>query len=137
MLLQGQYSKPCSTKGGLIVYVNDSYKATQTKSLNTFSSWKGQIVKITEGGLQKQINIVNIYQPPKDKNDKYHEFIQELSTVLTTIERENSECIISGDFNIDLLKLNEKEVICEFFDTLTESVFFPKNNTSNTILKKT
>ncbi len=29
MLLQGQPSKPCSTKGGLIVYVNDSYKATQ------------------------------------------------------------------------------------------------------------
>ncbi len=46
--------------------------------------------------------------------------------VLTSIERENSECIISGDFNIDLLKLNGKQVICEYFDSVTESVFSPK-----------
>ncbi len=49
---------------------------------------------------------------------------------------ENLECIISGDFNIDLLKLNEKEVICEFVDTLTK-YFFPKNNTSSMMFKKT
>ncbi len=54
MLLQGQPCKPCSTKGGLIVYVNDSYKATQTKSLNTFSSWEGQIVKSQKVAYKNQ-----------------------------------------------------------------------------------
>ena len=74
-----------------------------------------QIIQITEGDVQKPINIINIYRPPKNSNDKYREFIQELSPLLTSMDKENSECIITGDFNIDMLKLNEKEVISEFF----------------------
>ncbi len=38
----------------------------------------------------------------------------------------NTECIITGDFNIDLLQINEKEIFSEFFDTLTDSSFYPK-----------
>ncbi len=42
------------------------------------------------------------------------------------MEKDNSECIIAGDFNTDLLKLNDKEVYREFFDNLTENGFYPK-----------
>ncbi len=42
------------------------------------------------------------------------------------MENENSECFITGDFNIDLLKLNEKEVFRDLFDSLTENSFYPK-----------
>ena len=37
-----------------------------------------------------------------------------------------SEVIIAGDFNINLLKINEKEYCSEFYDTLTGFSFFPK-----------
>ena len=37
-----------------------------------------------------------------------------------------SEVIILGDFNINLLKINEKEYCSEFYDTLTGFSFFPK-----------
>ncbi len=37
----------------LIRYVHDSFKVTKTKPLNLYLTWKGQIMKINEGGLQK------------------------------------------------------------------------------------
>ncbi len=109
-----------------ITYVHDSFKVTKTKSFNSFSTWDNQILKINEGGLQKPINIFNIYQAPMVQNEKYREFIQEISPLLVSMEKENSECIVAGDFNIDLLKINEKAFFSEFFDTLTENTFYPK-----------
>ncbi len=38
----------------------------------------------------------------------------------------NSEVIITGDFNIDLLKIADKEMLAEYFDMLTSHSFFPK-----------
>jgi len=39
---------------------------------------------------------------------------------------QKSKVIIAGDFNINLLKINEKEYCSEFYDTLTGFSFFPK-----------
>ena len=36
-----------------------------------------------------------------------------------SFDRTNSDVIIAGDFNVNLLKINEKEVFAEFFYTLT------------------
>ncbi len=46
-------------------------------------------------------------------------------SLLVSMEKENSECILTDDFNIhvDLLKINEKTLFSEFFDTLTENIF--------------
>ncbi len=33
---------------------------------------------------------------------------------------------MTGDFNIDLLKINDKHVIGEYFDMLTSHSFYPK-----------
>ncbi len=38
----------------------------------------------------------------------------------------NSKVINAGDFNIDLLKIADKEVLAEYFDMLTSHSFFPK-----------
>ncbi len=42
------------------------------------------------------------------------------------MEKEKTESIITGDLNINLLKMNERELISEFFDTLTANSFYPK-----------
>ncbi len=52
------------------------------------------------------------------------------------MEKDNSECIIACDYNIDLLKLNEKEVYGEFFDNLTENGFYLKITLSTRFSKK-
>ncbi len=38
----------------------------------------------------------------------------------------NKEVIITGDFNIDLLKVNDKHIISEYFDMLTSYSFYHK-----------
>ncbi len=42
------------------------------------------------------------------------------------LEKNNSEVIISGNFNIDLLKLNAKQVISDYFDMFTNHSFYLK-----------
>ncbi len=39
----------------------------------------------------------------------------------------NKEVIITGDFNIDLLKVDDKHIIGEYFDMLTSYSFYPKS----------
>ncbi len=68
----------------------------------------------------------NIYQPPNHVIDSYNEFINELSPILNLLEKNNSEVIVSGDFNIDVLKLNDKQVISDYFDMFTNHSFYPK-----------
>ena len=58
----------------------------------------------------------NIYRPPRDLNVNYKQFIDEFSLLLLlTFDQNNSEVIIAGDFNINLLKINQKEIFSEFF----------------------
>ena len=52
--------------------------------------------------------------------------IDEFASILSHIDFKKSEAIIAGDFNINLLKINEKEYCSEFYDTLTGFSFLPK-----------
>ena len=45
---------------------------------------------------------------------------------MQSMHNNNSEIIFTGDFNINLLKINEKETFSDFFDNLTANSFFPK-----------
>ncbi len=76
--------------------------------------------------LSKPINIGNIYRPPRDLLKNYREFIKEFSSILDKLESNNNVVIITGDFNIDLLKINDKPIISEYFDLLTSHSFYPK-----------
>ena len=46
--------------------------------------------------------------------------------VLSTIERKNNDVLLAGDFNINLLKLNENQICSEFFDSLLAHSFLPQ-----------
>ena len=39
---------------------------------------------------------------------------------------QNRNIILAGDFNINLLRLNERDVFAEFVDLLTSNSFYPK-----------
>ncbi len=75
--------------------------------------------------LDKSVDIGNIYRPPKDLVEKYTEFTRELVPILNTFATNNNEVIIAGDFNTDLLKLNDRLVFSEYFDMLTSHSFYP------------
>ena len=54
---QGRSS--CSTRGGLITYIDIKYNYDIYKSLK-YDSWEGQIIKLYNGGLKEPIYVLNI-----------------------------------------------------------------------------
>ena len=117
--------KSCSNKGGLVMYLSKTFNYKVILSLNQYDNWEGQFIKVTGGGLSKDITIGNIYRPPRDLNEKYKQFLSEFTPITSSFDRTNSDVIIAGDFNINLLKINEKEVFAECFDTLISYSFYP------------
>ncbi len=67
--------------------------------------------------------IGNIYSPPKENLDFNNQFIEEFAPIL---DKDNKDVSLPGDFNIDLLKINEKHIIKEYFDMLTSNRFYLK-----------
>ena len=95
--------------------------------LNNYATWEGQVIEIMQGmTLSKPLYIGNIYRPPKENLEFYEQFINEFTPTLVNLEKNNKDVIIAGDFNIDLLKINKKNVISEYFDMLTSNSFYPK-----------
>jgi hypothetical protein len=76
--------------------------------------------------LNRGINLINIYRLPNNLVDICNTFIEEFSPEIKKLESNKNEAIIAGDFNLDLLKLNEKNIISEYFDMLTSNSFYPK-----------
>ena len=96
-------------------------------SLKSNIIWEGQFIEIyVDGMCPKKIILGNIYRPPRDINENYRQFIDEFTTVLAKLEISHSDVIIAGDFNIDLLKIHEKQIFGDYFDAITGHSFFPK-----------
>ncbi len=111
-ILQG---KTCSLKGGLIIYFNDNFKHESKLRLTQHTTWEGQVIKVEKGDtLTKPVVIGNIYRPPKESLVYYDEFINEFSLILEKCESNSNEVIFTGDYNIDLLNINEKHKISDY-----------------------
>ena len=76
--------------------------------------------------MAKSLIIGNIYRPPKILNEQINAFITEFSSVAASLGDSNTELIIAGDFNINLLKINENDVYSNFFDTLISHSLYPQ-----------
>ena len=90
--------------------------------------WEGLLIDISGGNLSKHITLGNIYRPPKLNNNdlRISTFIDEFAPILSKLGNEKSETIITGDFNIDLLKVNDKIQIGDYFDLFCTNGFYPK-----------
>ena len=118
--------KSCSSKGSLVICIDNKYKAEPIMNLNIYQHWEGLIIKVNGGNLSKLLTIGNIYRPPRTNNEHINSFINEFSSAVVSLENSNHELIIAGDFNINLLKINENEIYSNFFDTLTSHSLYPQ-----------
>ena len=117
----------CTSKGGLSIYLHKKFDYFIRKKLTDYENWEGQVIQIKKGSyLPKPIILGNFYRPPRELIENYRDFINEFGTVISNLGPQNCEKIITGDFNIDLLKLNEKAIIADYFDQLTNQSFYPK-----------
>ena len=67
----------------------------------------------------------NVYRPPRDHVANYNSFTMDLERTLSSFQNSTKVAIL-GDFNIDLMKLNEKEYVNFFFDSVMSKGYLPK-----------
>ena len=123
------YTKaPSSSHGGLITYVDDIYEVSLIKRIDSSSIWDGLFLKLKHSNMQNEIIVGNLYKPPRDNNNTANitAFREELESVLRDLDMKNSEALICGDFNINILKINNETHFCDFFDTMLAYSFYPK-----------
>ena len=75
-------------------------KCQYNKSL----TWECQFIQITGDIMNKNIILGNICRPPRESNDIYSDFFEELKTILSNYEHTFSDLILIGYTNINLLK---------------------------------
>ena len=98
-------AKTCSHHGGLLVYLNNNYTYELYQPSISLNIWEGLILKIF-GNHEKKIYLCNVYRPPRPED--LEEFLQQINIVLSDLNNFSSNILILGDFNIDLLKINDK-----------------------------
>ena len=123
MLSQG---KICSGHGGLLIYISTRFHYKHLSLYKKSDIWEGQFIELSGSQLERNIIIGNIYRPPRDTNANYHTFIEELNPIFEFVNNKNCECSILGDFNIDLLKTNERPIFSEYLDNIISHNFFPE-----------
>ena len=109
-----------------MIYIDTKYKTEVKFNINRYEHWEGLIIDIKGGSLSETITIENIYKPPRTTNDNLNVFIEELSYNLSSLENKNTQLILAGYFNINLLKLNDNEIYSNFFDTLVSHSLYPQ-----------
>ena len=104
-------SSKCSKHGRLIIYLSEMYSFKLRNLCNDSDIWEGLFIEVMGHNLRKPLTICNMYHPPhdNDNNDNISKFLSELSPVLDILQKENSYAAIVGDFNINLLQINERE----------------------------
>ena len=98
--------KYVSQHSGLMIY--DKFTFSAYNPCNTPDTWECQIINIKTNNNDNKIFIVNIYQPPKNNFSRpsIEKFTSELNEILMDINRFKANILLTGDFNIDLLKIN-------------------------------
>ena len=119
--------KTCTGHGGLITYIHDKFNFTIRDLCPESDIWEGLFVDIYNEDINKKVTLCNIYRPPKrnDCNAILESFNSELRPIISSLANENSHCIFTGDFNIDLLKVNERIEYQEYFYLFVTNSFLP------------
>ena len=133
-------SSVCSSHTGLIIYVRSEYQVKQLNIRNSSVLWESLFLEVTltDG---KKIIIGDIYRAPKEEVNIITTFIVELSHILTLLNRMKLPVYLCGDYNINLLKMHEKNSYEEFFETMLVHSYLPNitlptrlTDTSNTLI---
>lgn len=121
-------SSTVGSHGGLMVYLKDCFRY-EIKKINVPSKmWECLFLEVSGGNLSQPLIVGNIYRPPRNNNDNQtiRNFTNELSDVIENFTKLSKNILISGDFNINLLEINERECFGEFLDLMITNELFPK-----------
>ena len=118
--------KKCSSHSGLAIFLSDSFSYL-IKSVHDDSALLDWLfIEVNGELLRDKIIIGNIYRPPRLNNNikTIKELCEELTPIISDISKNSCHIIIAGDFNIDLLQINERSEFQKYFDQfVTHGIF--------------
>ena len=125
-LITGQ--NPCSSHGGIAIYLKNSFQYKILQHQGNGINWDGLFIEVSiDNSLTaKKLIIGNIYRPPRNSIQDYQLFITDIDKLLTAYNRLTTDVVIAGDFNINLLKINENTHANNFFELALASGYIPK-----------
>ena len=120
-------SRSCGRNGGLRIYFDEDLDSKVIMVNNTSDIWEGLFIEISGARLAHNIAIGNIYKPPRNGNNNLNvnAFIEEFQPIIEKFSSDFSKFLVLGDFNIDLLKINERQVFSDFLDKMIHRSLFP------------
>ena len=104
------------------------YSFTIRNWYNGSNIWEGPFIDISGSNLCRSLTVGNIYWLPHDNNNNgnIQQFISEFSPIIDMLQSKNTYTVIVGDFNINLLKISERDKFGESFNLMCTNNFFPK-----------
>ena len=119
----------CNNHGGLITYVDNKYEVDRLDIKNDSSLWENLFVSIKGTGHNKDVIVGNIYKPPKDNYniENINTFTTEIENVIHELDSRNSEIIIAGDYNMNLLNLDVRQAFSYFLTQCYPTVYSPES----------
>ena len=111
------------TRHGLITYFKSSLIVTALNELYQNQIRGRECFSIDN--LNISVIIGNIYRPPRELLGSLTNFNEELNKVIQHNITKGKKLILSGDSNINILKITEKPAHAHFFDMLTANSLLP------------
>ena len=118
-----------SRHGGLITYIKSKLEFNILDICPKSQIWEGLFTEIViDDKCESTLIVGNVYKPPhnNNNNDNINKFIEEFEPILNYLNNSKAEYMIGGDWNINLLKVNERPVFSDFLDLMFNKGMCPK-----------
>ena len=127
---QGKY---CGNKGGLVTYIKSEYDTQVLDICPQSDIWEGLFIDIKNKETESHHIVGNIYKPPRNNNNNTNitRFINELTPILKTLDEFNCDIALAGDYNINLLQLDERQKYSDFFMLCSALVYIQKSHSQH------
>ena len=118
-------SRPLRDGGGVLVLVRQELSASEIPNTNHNSDVL-ECVFVEVADTDKTFAVGCCYRPPSP-NNSYNSscFTNLLSEMLHSISGKYHDCFVCGDFNLDLLKIDNDHNISRFYDSINSLAFIP------------
>lgn len=119
--------KSCSAHGGVATFIHNRFKFNVLQECSNSDIWDGQTLEIylDENNPSNKLILVNLYRPPRPTIENMNTFTNELQILFDRFIR-SKNMLLTGDFNLDLLKFKDINFINDFTEFIISSSFIPK-----------
>ena len=115
-------NRPDKSGGGVALYISNAFECIVHDDISRMDNIvESLFLEIYIPGI-RNIVVGIMYRPP---NSNIKDFLTYLSDLIKSPVFKNKDCFFLGDFNIDLLKLENDTAAHEFLQTFLSSSFLP------------